>query len=55
MIYYTKYRMYIGKTIIDIVKPRRRDSCYGIILKKIPFGYLVTKYKMYIYNMAYWS
>ena len=47
--------MFIGKIIIDIVRPRCRDSCYGIILKKIPFGYLVIKYNMYFYNMPYWS
>ena len=41
------------KMIIDIVRPRFRDFCYGIILKKIPFGYHVIKYNMYLYNMSY--
>ena len=48
--------MCIGRIIIDIVRLRPRDSCYGIILKKKnPFGYLVIKYNMYFYNMSYWT
>ena len=42
--------MCIGKIIIDIVRPRSRDSDYGISFrKKNPFGSLVIKYNMFFY------